>query len=308
MRYYVLTILLGFVMLSMNALEIVSPSGISTQFSNAELHKLERHELKTSREKDGVVRLNNWQGFRFDAWLKEQNLGEFNNIRFESADKYMVSLSRDEFDAVESWIVVAQDEVSFQDNSLRLIFPTLREMQWIRDLQRIVLEDFKPMPRPVKFMLMKPFLDSITLHKEPKPFVNMEGWFFNELLPKLSEGEQHQVVLYSRDGLKQSLNYPYHLEGAVLEKTDIGTYNLKSPQIPGGMWMKDIVYLQVNGSALIDFGSMNSLISLHKILKWDSSTELGFTIYKTDEVLKLGFADALAEPKIFEGALYFELD
>jgi hypothetical protein len=295
------------VALSLNALEVFSADGMRRDYDNADLYKLERQELKTSREKDGVLRLNNWQGFRFDVWLKNQDLGKFSSIRFESDDKYLVTLTKEEFEAIESWIVVAQDQKDFEGNSLRLIFPSLREMQWVRDLKRVVLENFQPLPRPLKFLLMKPFLDSVTLHKEPKPFVNMEGWYFSEFLPKLSDAAQHQVLLYSRDGLKQNLNYPYHLEGAVLEKTKEGSYNLKSPQIPGGMWVRDIIYLQCNGTALIDQSSLNSLISLHKILQWESTPELNFTIHKTDEMLQLGFADALAEPQVFEGALFFEL-
>ncbi len=307
-RYYFLTMILGLSFLSLNALELITPEGKTINFDNAELHKRETQELKTSREKDGVVRLNNWLGFRFDVWLKQQNYGSFNNIRFESSDKYMVSLSLAEFNEVESWIVLAQDGVPFEGNSLRLIFPTLREMQWIRDLKRIVLENFVPLPMPTKFMLMKPFLNTLTLQHEPKPFVNIDGWFFADILPQMCQSEQYQVVLYSRDGLKQNLNYPYHLEGAVLEKSSEGTYNLKSPQIPGGMWMKDIIYLQCNGVALIDQGSLNSLINLHKLLSWKPSTELSFSIHKAKETLKAGFADALAEPQMFEGAIYFELN
>jgi hypothetical protein len=293
--------------ISVNALEIINTNGISKEYDNAGLYKHERQELKTSREKDGVVRLNNWQGFRFDVWLKEQDLGQFSNIRFESEDKYLVTLSSEEFQAMESWIVVAQDEKDFEGNSLRLIFPSLREMQWVRDLSRVVLENFKALPYPSKFMLMKPFLDSQNLLNEPKPFVNTEGWYFSEFLPQLSESKEHQVVFYSRDGLKQNLNYPYHLEGAVLEKTKEDTYNLKSPQIPGGMWLRDIVYLQCDGTALIEQSSLNSLIALHKLLGWDSNPGLSFSIHKADEVLQLGFADALAEPQVFEGALFFEL-
>ncbi|MDD2230305.1 MAG: hypothetical protein PHY48_12940 [Candidatus Cloacimonetes bacterium] len=202
---------------------------------------------------------------------------------------------------------MAQDDVAFEDNSLRLIFPSLREMQWVRNLKRIVLENFVPMPRPSKFMLMQPFLDTQQLQKELKPFVDIEGYYFRDFLPAMSKTDTHKVILCSRDDLKQNLDFPFHLEGAVLEKTEEGTYNLKSPQIPGGMWVKDITYLQCDDTALIDQSSVNSLINLHKLLSWDISPELRFTIHKADEVLLLGFADALAEPQVFEGALYFEL-
>jgi len=290
------------------ALQVIDTKGLSHDFDNAELHKRETQEVKTSREKDGVVRLNNWSGFRADIWLKQQNLGDYSSIRFESDDRYLVSMTRTEFEAIESYIVIAQDGISFEEKALRLIFPELREMQWVRNLERIILEDFKPLPRPKRFYLMDSWLAGFPLHKEPKPFVGREGWFFEELLPALSAHETKQVILYSRDGLKQNLEFPFHLEGAVLEKTEQGTVNLKSPQIPGGMWVKDIIYLQCDTAALIASGSLNSLIELNKILGWENSPELSFRIVYHGSEDNVPFGDALAEPQVFKGALYFELN
>lgn len=306
-RLFLLCAIGVFICLGLNALQIVDTGGISHEFSNEDLHKHETMELKTSREKDGQIRLNNWLGFRFDIWLIQQDLGEFSTIRFESADRYLVSLSRAEFEAMESWLVTAQDEVPFEDFALRLIIPSLREMNWIRDLKRVVLEDFKPLQRPWRFYLMQTFLQGSKLHNEPAPFVNIQGYFFKEFLPRLSESENFQVILYSRDGLKQNLEFPLHLEGAVLEKTEQATYDLKSPQIPGGMWVKDIIYLQCDGQALIDQASLNSLITLAKLFGWEQGPELSFRILKTSGEEVFSFGDALAEPQVFEGALYFEL-
>ena len=307
-KMIVLLVLLCASMLSVNALQIIRSDGVEVNFNNAELHKLEQHEFCTSREKDGVVRLNNWKGIRFDHWLKQQGLGEYLNIRFESADRYTVILSRAEFEGLESWLVMAQDNEAFANNALRIIFPTLREMQWIRDVHRIVLESFEPLSKPDRFLLMKPFLESQTLHNEPAPFVNVSGWYFSEFLPKLSNQESKSVVLYSRDGLKMNLEYPFHLETAVLVKNSNNTYDLKSPQIPGGMWIRDIIYLQCDETALIELNSINSLIALHKLLNWESKPDMQFSIQKADELIQLGFSDALAEPRVFEGALYFELN
>lgn len=301
---FALCIILG---TSINALEIINSKGVSKQYSNAELHKLETQELKTSREKDGQIRLGNWQGFRFDKWLEKQNLGEFTNIRFESPDRYLVNLSLEEYSTRETWLVIAKDGAHFDNNSLRLIIPSMREMYWISDLKRVVLENFVPLPTPKRFYLMKPFLDTQKLHKNPKPFVKIEGWLFNELLPKLSESPTNKVILYSRDGLKQNLEFPLHLEGAVLEKTKDDTYNLKSPQIPGGMWIRDIVYLQCDSQALISKSSLNSLIDFAKLFGWENNPDLKFRIVKKGSEEILNFGDALAEPQVFNGAEYFEL-
>ncbi len=293
--------------IAVNALQVVDARGIVHEYDNADLHKHPTQEIKTTREKDGVVRLNNWAGFRCDLWLKEQNLGKFRTIRFESADRYQVSFDKSEFNALESFLVISQDEKPFENNALRLIIPSLREMQWIRDLQRIVLEDFTPLQRPQRFYLLEDFLAKHKLYPEPKPFVNISGWLFSELLPDLSPLSEKQVILFSRDGLKQSLRYPFHLEGAVLEKASEGGFNLKSPQIPGGMWVKDIIYLQCDAAALISKGSLNRLIELTKTLGWEQNPELSFRIVRPQGEETVPFSDALAEPQMFEGALYFEL-
>ncbi len=305
-RLFLLISLLQLLLLPLGALQLIAPNGVIREFNNAELHKLPVQEIKTSREKDGEVRLNTWEGFRCDLWLKEQKPESYSSIRFESADRYQVSLSKEQFESLESYLVLAQDGVRFEHNSLRLIFPSLKEMQWIRDLERIVLENFEPLPRPKRFYLLESYLAGQKLLKDPKPFVNIEGWYFGDLLKPLSNAAEKQVILFSRDGLKQGLRYPYHLEGAVLEKAAAG-YNLKSPQIPGGMWVKDIIYLQCDKEALISRSSLTRLIELAKLLSWETGPELFFRIKRDNSEEVIPFSDALAEPQMFEGALYFEL-
>jgi len=305
-KYLCLLIILG-VILTLSSLEIIDTKGISHYYDNAELYKKEMQEIKTTREKDGTVRLNTWQGFRFDIWLKQQKLGDFATIRLESSDRYQVTLEKAEFDSLESYIVTGQDGVPFEENMLRLIFPALREMQWIKGLERVVLENFQPLIRPRRFYLMQETLKKYPLQQDPKPFVKTQGWFLSEILMDLSEAEEKQVILYSRDGLKQHLTYPLHLEGAILEKTAEGHYNLKSPQIPGGMWMKDVIYLQCDNYALISDDAINQFIPLAKTLHWETTPEMQFRIVFEDGEEVMNFTDALAEPQVFRGALFIEL-
>ncbi|HNW24569.1 MAG TPA: hypothetical protein PKI37_03815 [Candidatus Cloacimonas sp.] len=305
-KYLCLLIILG-VILTLSSLEIIDTKGISHYYDNAELYKKEMQEIKTTREKDGTVRLNTWQGFRFDIWLKQQKLGDFATIRLESSDRYQVTLEKAEFDSLESYIVTGQDGVPFEENMLRLIFPALREMQWIKGLERVVLENFQPLIRPRRFYLMQETLKKYPLQQDPKPFVKTQGWFLSDILMDLSEAEEKQVILYSRDGLKQHLTYPLHLEGAILEKTAEGHYNLKSPQIPGGMWMKDVIYLQCDNYALISDDAINQFIPLAKTLHWETTPEMQFRIVFEDGEEVMNFTDALAEPQVFRGALFIEL-
>lgn len=129
----------------------------------------------------------------------------------------------------------------------------------------------------------------------------------SDLLADLSPNQEKQVIVYSRDGLKQNLSYPSQLEGAVLEKAETGILNLKSPQIPGGMWVKDLIYVQCDNQALISASHLSRLIELSKVFSWQSGPDLSFRIVWEGSAEVIPFSDALAEPQMFDGALYFEL-
>ncbi|HCM15466.1 MAG TPA: hypothetical protein DHW79_05915, partial [Candidatus Cloacimonas sp.] len=130
---------------------------------------------------------------------------------------------------------------------------------------------------------------------------------FDDFVVELSDLPIKDVVIYSRDGLIQTLSYPGQLAGAVLERTEEGALNLKSPQIPGGMWMKDISYLQVDYQALIDTDNASVLIPVAKALQWKLSPNVKLNMHypRETEVMELG--DVLAEPMLLENLQYFEL-
>jgi hypothetical protein len=68
--------------------------------------------------------------------------------------------------------------------------------------------------------------------------------------------------------LKSRLEYPRHLKGAVLETAKDEAINLKSPSIPAGMWLKDVVFMQCGPYALIRQDFIYQLPSLGKSLGW----------------------------------------
>ncbi|MDD3533935.1 MAG: hypothetical protein PHR27_07915, partial [Candidatus Cloacimonetes bacterium] len=205
------------------------------------------------------------------------------------------------------WLAHTESGVLFPKEQFRVIFPHLRSQYWVRNSKQVRLENYQQIPMPQKLMFLKAFLMEQKLIQDPKPFVKMQGYRFDDFIGELSENPTKEILLYSADGLSQSLSYPSQLSGAVLELDANGKYNLKSPQIPGGMWMKDIVYLQCDASALIDMRYISRLIPLAKALDWPLTpeTSLKLNFYKHSENYSLG--EALAEPMIFEGCEDFEL-
>lgn len=227
-----------------------------------------RMELKAELEKKGKPVNYSWKGFRFDNWLKDNGYTEFTNIRFESEDRYQVSLSHYEFSQNECWMMFEENGEELNEDSFRIVFPALRQMYWINGIIRIVLEDFEPLKMPEEFFFMDKIIAKQKLHDNPAPFVRIRGYYMDDLIKKHFGTKNAQVLMYSRDGLKLRMEYPKHLKGAVLELSADGKYNLKSQNIPGGMWLNDIVFIQFGKRAMIREAVLGDIVELNRVLSW----------------------------------------
>ncbi|HNT52718.1 MAG TPA: molybdopterin-dependent oxidoreductase [Candidatus Syntrophosphaera sp.] len=289
------------------AVTITDHRGVETSIDYEQLASEPRQDLLLEREKDGVPSQETWQGIRFDHWLRERFDQSYKVIRFESVDRYRVSFSKAEFDTLACWLVFALNGETLPEQGLRVIFPGLREMKWVKDLDRVVLEDFDPLQTPARFEWLDQRLKDSTLYQDPAPFVNTAAYYFAELLPLSARSETRNVVLYSRDGLKLSLEYPQHLEGAILEPTDEG-FNLKSPRIPGGMWLKDIIYIQIDELGLIHSGNLDAIIALNRSLDWKMSPDARFRISQGARTRQLTLNELLTQPELLIGVESFCLE
>ncbi|MDZ4121354.1 MAG: hypothetical protein U1C33_02970, partial [Candidatus Cloacimonadaceae bacterium] len=222
-------------------IQIIHDKALITQYSYEFFSNIPRENLTTEVEKKGQTVKNEWKGFRFDKWLLDNGYKEFRHIRFESDDRYMVTLTRYEFEQNECWLVFEQNGTWLDEDNFRLVFPGLRQNFWITGLNRVVLENFEPLQMPKTFALYSRELAKLKLKTDPKPFVDLKAYSFDDLMKNLGMS-QANIVIYSTDGLKLRLEYPKHLSGAVLEPGQDQILNLKSPQIPGGMWLNDICF------------------------------------------------------------------
>ena len=300
-------ILLPFLFISiLSALVITSPQGDSITYSFEELAKIPRETFTTTRVKAGEVQEDVWTGVRFNQWFNDNTQISYKIIRFESADNYMVSFSKAEFDSLDCWLVFTQNGEPLPENGIRLIFPQLRDMKWIRGLNRVVLEDFSPLKLPARFEFLDKRLKQETLIENPLPFTDTKGYYFADLLPLSARADTHSVILYSSDGIKCSLEYPRHLDGAIIELTDYG-FNLKSPRIPDGMWLKDVIYLQIDDWALIKSENLDALITLNRIMDWKLSPDVQFIVNIGGKEEKIPLSDVLAHPEKLANISSFEL-
>lgn len=303
----ILILIIWGLLIPLTALNIIDIDGVVHEFSYDYFFKIQAQEFSTFKEVDKEIVENTWKGIRFDTWLAEQKFKDFANIRFVSNDRYEVKFNKAEWDTLTCYLAHTSEGKLFPKEQLRIIFPHIRSMHWVRDVQQVFLENYKEVPIPIKFLPLKNFFATQELVENPKPFVHMNGYCFDDFIFALSDLPIKDVLIYSRDGLVQNLRYPSQLAGAVLELTESGTYNLKSPQIPGGMWMKDIRYLQVDYQALIDINNPSLLIPLAKSLEWQLTTNVMLKLQYRDNILETALGEVLAEPMILDEVQYFEL-
>jgi hypothetical protein len=244
--------------------------GNELEFSLPQLRNQTLETFTTNRFKNSEPLVETWSGISLQNWLASLNFNDYQSIRFESADNYMVRIHRAELDSMPGYIALIKENALLDSSEVRLIFPTQRDMYWVRGLARIYLEDFKPAPPPRQFYLWENETAKLTLLDEPKPFTKISGYRFDEIMEKVFHTDAGSVIIVSRDGLKARLDYPKHLQGSVLAKTSDGTLNLKSPVIPAGMWLKDIVYLQCGPIATIRSDYLYRFPALRELLSWSA--------------------------------------
>ncbi|HRY83812.1 MAG TPA: hypothetical protein P5533_04170, partial [Candidatus Cloacimonadota bacterium] len=175
------------------ALDIVLKDGRTLSFPNEDFTKLKQEEITTFRTREEGVRTDKWKGIRFDNWLREKNLRDFSTIRFESDDRYQMSFEKVAFDTTSCWLVTQNDKEVFAPENYRIIFPNLMQNHWVRNISKVVLQDFRPIALPARLYFIdgakqqnwSPELQNLKLHQDPKPFVNIRGYFLEDLLKSL---------------------------------------------------------------------------------------------------------------------------
>lgn len=269
-------ILLGMIILASSAamfsLEVYNPGGEMVSYDWDALRQHQLEDFETHRERNEVIVTDSWQGINLQKWLQENKHTAFKSLRFESTDNYMVRISRAEYDSLRGYIALKRDGKWLESRDIRVIFPDLREMYWIRKVDKILLEEYKPAPSPQQIYVW----DAVKLKLELKTKTiyqqEVSGYLFEDVLKDFLQAVEGPIVLYARDGLKNNLDYPQHLKDALLEVGEDGSLNLRSPVLPAGMWLRDIVYLQCGSVAVIRYDFIYMLPALYNALGWSDKT------------------------------------
>lgn len=266
---FILLMLIVLYLTNLNSLQIFLKDISVQSFDLSTLREFEQQNFVTIRDKNGKQINENWIGINLNNWLSSMNLNEFENIRFESADNYIIQLHKAELDTMNGFIALKRENLLLDESEIRLIFPDSRDMYWVRGISKIYLEEFIPIPSPQKIYTWEAVYSGI-LGKKATTFNNTKGYNIDDLMHSYFRMDSGSVVFVSRDGLKARYDYAKHLKGSVIDDSVDSTLNLMSPILPHGLWLKDIVYIQSGPYAIIKYDYLYRLTYLAELLQWDS--------------------------------------
>lgn len=225
-------------------------------------------EFKTHREKHEKIIDDTWKGVNLNELLK--TLPTYDKVRITSADNYQVRLTKEEIEKNNPILALYRNNVELKENEIRLVISNMRDMYWIADISSIVVEKAYTFPTPSKVFIVESVLATERLQINPKPFKDVQGYRLSVLFAPILPIVKEPVRICTMDGIEQQLDYEQYLQEGVFVK-NADNYELRSPSMPGGMWMKKMAYMQVGSNGFLIVSSYTDLtfMELAKKLGWE---------------------------------------
>lgn len=262
----ILTIICLIVWLTLSSISIIDGKK-TNEISLKELQLMPQTELKTHRDKDGEIRDDIWIGASLKDILVEFQISDFDQLRFTSEDNYQVRLTKLEIEEYSPIIALNRNDEELNEEKLRLVVPQIRDMFWIQGIVSVTTEQEDVMPAPYTLFVAEKIIENIEIVPDPEPFKNMEGFFFIDLISPKYPNLQDEFWLVSADGVSHKLDFEKYLRNAVLI-VDERKYNLQSPDMPGGMWVKNLAYIQMSDRAIFFKDKLSNLHNMSRLLGW----------------------------------------
>ncbi|MCK5050605.1 MAG: molybdopterin-dependent oxidoreductase [Candidatus Cloacimonetes bacterium] len=260
-----------FVSAMLFSIELIDADRI-INIERTKLDSYEKVELATHRNKDGEEKDDNWIGVKLTDILNEYNISNYDKLCFISSDNYLVRISKNDILNNESILALVRNGKILDDEHIRLVIPGIRDMFWIQDISTIKTESISDTPFPHTIYFAESILLNTQIRDELPPFVNVSGYTFLEIMSQAFPFLKDEILIVGKDGVKHSLDYDKYLKNAVLIKNG-DSFDLKSPDMPAGMWIKDLAYIQVFDVAVIFQYHFTSLSEVNDLLNWNSFPE-----------------------------------
>lgn len=275
--------------LSLFSLTIIDQSK-SFEISLDELSSFQQSEKNTQREKNGKMRKETWYGADLNSILKEYHIEDFDQLRFTSADNYQVRLTKQKIVEYLPIIALQKNDTKLEEDKIRLIVPQISDMFWIQGISQIVTEEENKMPLPNTLFTAEPILDKMEIVPDPAPFVDVQGYYLRDLLADVFPMLQTEFLLISADGVSHKLDFDQFLKNAVLILDD-NKYNLQSSDMPGGMWIKNLAFIQMFDRVIFFQDQFSNWHDLAKLAGWKEKPQILFDQNGNEIDLNISFDD-----------------
>ena len=237
------------------------------EVSFQELRDLNSYEIRTERDKNGVHKSEIWIGASLKDILDKFSIKVFEKLQVVASDNYMVRFDPEEIKAAEPIIAYSVDGKDLENEYIRLIAPHKRDMFWIRDIARFIIEEKSELYDPEMIFIAENILNRMPLQTDPEPFTDVTGYFCRELLDEVFPTLDGEYLLVAKDGVRHTLEFNNYLSKAALINGD-GKYSFQSPQMPAGMWIKDLAYIQKDEIGIIFIDQFTNWHDMKKLLNW----------------------------------------
>ena len=233
------------------------------------LDSYEKVELATHRSDDGEEKDDDWIGIKLIDILQEYSISNYDKICFTSSDNYLVRISKEDILNKKVILALVRNGMTLDNEHIRLVIPEIRDMFWIQDISTIKTESISDIPFPHTLYFAEPIINKTQIRDELPPFIKVTGYTFPNIMSQVFPFLKDEMLIVGKDGVKHNLDYDKYLKNALLIKNG-DSFDLKSPDMPAGMWIKNLAYVQIFDVAVIFKSHFTSLTDVNSILNWNS--------------------------------------
>ena len=204
--------------------------------------------------------------------ISRSNIEKYNELKFTSDDNYMVRIKKADILKHDPILAFKRNSRKLSPENIRLVIPDMRDMFWIQGVVCIETLNSIKMQFPHTLYIAENILRKKNLQTELEPFVDVTGYHFSQLIEDVFPLMQEEILVVGKDGVKHLLDYQKYLKNAILI-TNEGAFTLQSPDMPAGMWIKDIAYIQQFYKAIFFKSHFKDLSQIVQLLEWEDIPE-----------------------------------
>ncbi len=274
----------------------------SKEYSLEALKKLDQQKVKTEYEKRGELRKNTWSGIPVKLLLKESDIWKDNSeFVFQSADNYLVRLNSEDLPSDKAIIALTKDGEELDEEHIRLIVKDMRDMFWIRGIAKISRTEPNEIQLPEYVFNGENFIKIYNFDNDPGKFKNDEGYKLADFLNKAFPSTEGEFTIFGKDGVNHTLDFDQFLKNARILK-DEKSFSLKSEDMPGGMWIKNLICVFRNNRVIFFTTNYEEVESV--FAKIFDNKKLEYKIYMNLENSEINI-DKGEEAELWKNALLF---